>query len=124
MKIRVKVYGEIQKVSQSEYAVQVLGKIDTVTLDSKYCDTQSTFFFQNPYHGVVIEGVDLKTKNHENDKVVISGTVFAIKFLNEDGEAVKRYNIRTCCIEVTEVPEEDPIEEDEDILDDSFFEQD
>ena len=122
MKIDVKVYGQIQKVTQTEYAVQINGKVDTVTLDSKYCDTQTTLFFQNPYHGLVIEGADLKTKT-QNNKVIVSGIIFTLKFLNENGEPVKRYNVETCCIKVNEVPEEEPDdEEDEDILDDSFLE--
>jgi hypothetical protein len=118
MKIDVKVYGQIQKVTQTEYAVQVNGSIDTVSLGTKYCDKENVFFFQQPYSGVLIEGSDLKVKDFGNGKVLVKGIIFTLKFLNKEGEVVKRYNVETCCIRVTEVPEEEPDEEeDEDLLD-------
>jgi hypothetical protein len=118
MKIDVKVYGKVQKVTQSEYAVQILGKIDTVSLSTKYCDQEKVFFFQNPYQGIIIEGADLKVKNFENSKVLVNGVIFSLKFLDENGETVKTYNVNACCINVTEVPEEEPEEDyDEDLFD-------
>jgi hypothetical protein len=112
MKIDVKVYGQIKKITKTEYAIQIEGSVDTVTLDSKYCDMQNTFFFQSPYHGIVIEGADLKVVKQKEDKVEVKGVVFTIKFLNENGETAKRYNVQTCCIKVEEVPEEEFDEED------------
>ena len=125
MKIDVKVYGNVQRVTYSDYAVQIVGDIDTVSLSTKYCDQEKTLFFQNPYKRLVIEGVNLKTKEYENGKVVVKGEVFTLKFLNKEGETLKRFNVETCCINITEVPEEEADEkEDEDLLDESFFEED
>ncbi len=125
MKIDIKVYGNVQNVSQSEYAVKVLGSIDTISLSSKYCDQEKVLFFQSPYKGVVIEGTDLKVKDFKNGKVIVSGIIFALKLLNKEEETVKKFNVEACCINITEVPEEETDEEeDEDLLDESFFDED
>jgi len=125
MKIDVKIYGNVQNISQSEYTVKVLGSIDIISLSSKYCDQEKVLFFQSPYEGVVIEGSDLKVKDLKNGKVLISGIVFTLKLLNKEEEIAKRYNVKTCCINITEAPEEEADEEeDEDLLDDSFFDED
>ena len=124
MKVDVKVYGKIQKITQTEYTVYIKGLIDTVSLGAKGCNQESTLFFQEPYPGLIIEGVDLKVIEHKTDKVKVRGTVTALRFVDENGETVKKFNVETCCIRLTEVPEEEP-ETDEDVdFDEDLFELD
>ena len=111
MKIDVKVYGEIENVSQSEYAILVKGNVDTVSLSSRYCGHESVLFFEEGYEGVVIEGIDLKLMGQKKDEVKVRGNIIALKFLNEDGEVVKRFNVEVCCIKLTEVPEEEEVDD-------------
>ena len=107
MKIDVKILGKIERIRQTSDSITIKGVIDQIGFASRHCDTENWLVLKEPYYGVVIEGLDLTVKEHQNNKVVVNGEIFNIKLLNKEGKVAREFNVEVCCIRLNEVKKEE-----------------